>query len=382
MATLDYPKPTGSVGTGLERQRGVWARTHIDLPLLIALLVVLGFGLMVLYSASGQSDSEIQRQAAALLVAFVVMLAVAQFDMNFYMRRALWMYGAGLALLVLVLLIGAEINGAKSWLDLPGVPSFQPSELSKFLVPMLLARYLCSRSLPPSFRDLLVCAVIILIPVALIIVQNDTGTALMVLMSGFFVLLLAGLRWRLVFSAVFALLLASPAWWIFLAKTHQKNRILTFFDPYRDPTGAGYNIIQSQIAIGSGGIQGKGWLNGAQSRLDFIPESTTDFILAVLAEEFGLLGVLFLIALYMAVLLRGFQIALAAQDTFSRLLAGSIILTFFFYLFVNMAMVSGLMPVVGLPLPMISKGGTSMVTLLIGFGLLMSIHTHRRVLSR
>jgi len=367
---------------GWSNGRGFWQAICVDIPLLCTLMLLAGFGLMVLFSATGESEQEVQRQAAAIMIGFALMLMIAQVDTHFFHRRALWMYNGGLVLLIVVLFIGNEVNGAKSWLDLPGIPSFQPAELSKFLVPMLLARYLSSRSLPPTFRDLLVCAVIILIPTALIQIQNDTGTALMVMMSGFFVLLLAGLRWRLIFAAGFAVMLASPAWWIFLAKPHQKNRILTFLDPYRDPTGAGYNIIQSQIAIGSGGVQGKGWLNGAQSRLDFIPESNTDFILAVLAEEFGLLGVLFLIALYMAVLVRGFQVALSAQDTFSRLLAGSIILTFFFYLFVNMAMVSGLMPVVGLPLPLISKGGTSFVTLMIGFGLLMSIHTHRRVLPR
>ena len=292
------------------------------------------------------------------------------------------MFAGGCGLMIVVLFFGAETNGAKAWLDLPGLPRFQPAEIEKFLVPMLLACYLSTRPLPPRFRDLVVCVVIIALPVGLILMQNDTGTALMVMMSGVFVILLAGISWRIVIAGVVALAMVSPAWWIFVAQPHQKNRILTFFDPYRDPTGAGYNIIQSQIAIGSGGVQGKGWLNGAQSQLDFIPESNTDFILAVLAEEFGLRGVLFLIALYVAVIGRGFFIALTAQDTFSRLLAGSIVLTFFFYAFVNMAMVSGLMPVVGLPLPMVSKGGTSIVTLMIGFGILMSIQTHKRVLPR
>ena len=222
----------------------------------------------------------------------------------------------------------------------------------------------------------------ILLPTGLIIIQNDTGTAIMVAMSGIFVMLLAGIRWRLVFAVALGLLLVSPAWYLFLAQEHQKNRILTFFDPYRDPTGAGYNIIQSQIAIGSGGLSGKGFGNGAQSHLDFIPESNTDFILAVLAEEFGLLGVVFLICLYLFVLARGFFIAYSARDMFSRLLAGSITLTFFFYVFVNMAMVSGLLPVIGLPLPLISRGGTSILTLFIGFGLLMSIQTHQKIGSK
>jgi rod shape determining protein RodA len=310
------------------------------------------------------------------------LIALAQIEVNVFRRGAPLFFVGGLGILVVVLFFGVEVNGAKAWLDLPGLPSFQPAELEKFLVPMLLAWYLAGRSLPPKFRHLVVCGLIILAPSALIFMQNDTGTALMVVMSGVFVVLLAGIRWRIVIIAAVLLIMASPAWYIFLAQAHQKNRILTFFDPYRDPTGAGYNIIQSQIAIGSGGLQGKGWLNGAQSQLDFIPESNTDFILAVLAEEFGLLGFLVLIVLYLTIIARGFYIAVSAQDTFSRLLAGSIVLTFFFYAFVNMAMVSGLMPVVGLPLPLVSKGGTSIVTLMIGFGILMSIHTHKRVIPR
>lgn len=355
---------------------------RIDAPLMLSLFCLAVYGLMVLFSASGENIGDVERQAAAIVVAFVGMVLVAQFEVEFFRRGAPMMYVSGLAVLLIVLVFGSEVNGAKSWLSLPGLPSFQPSELEKFLVPMMLAWYMSRRPMPPRFKDLVVCALIILLPVALIELQNDTGTALMVVMSGVFVVLLAGISWRIVISGALLVVIASPAWYIFLAKAHQKNRILTFFDPYRDPTGTGYNIIQSQIAIGSGGIQGKGWLNGAQSQLDFIPESHTDFILAVLAEEFGLLGVLFLVILYVAVLARGFYIALTAQDSFSRLLAGSIVLTFFFYAFVNMAMVSGLMPVVGLPLPLVSKGGTSIVTLLIGFGILMSIHTHKRVLPR
>jgi rod shape determining protein RodA len=360
----------------------IWQSLRIDPPLVLSLLCLAIFGLMVLYSATGENLADVQRQGAAILIGFVVMIAVAQLDVNVFRRGAPMMFVVGALVLVLVLFVGVEVNGAKAWLDLPGLPSFQPAELEKFLVPMMLAWYLSSRSLPPRFRHLLVCAAIIMVPGGLILLQNDTGTALMVIMSGIFVILLAGVSWKLVFSGVLLLMMASPAWYIFLARAHQKNRILTFFDPYRDPTGAGYNIIQSQIAIGSGGVQGKGWLNGAQSQLDFIPESHTDFILAVLAEEFGLLGVLFLIALYVAVLARGFFIALTAQDTFSRLLAGSIVLTFFFYAFVNMAMVSGLMPVVGLPLPLVSRGGTAIVSLMLGFGVLMSIQTHKRVLPR
>ena len=311
-----------------------------------------------------------------MVVGLVVMFIVAQFNVHFFRQWAPTLYAAGLGLLGLVLVVGVEANGAKSWLDLPGLPSFQPSELMKFVVPMLMAWYLASRPLPPRFKhSVLVCS-------------NDTGAGSADYYTerhrhgdhgyhvGYLCCITRGHTLAYRNCRICCLLLASPAWFIFLAQEHQKNRILTFFNPYRDPTGAGYNIIQSQIAIGSGGIYGKGYGDGAQSHLDFIPESNTDFILAVLAEEFGLLGVLFLICMYLFVLVRGCYIAYAANDTFSRLLAGSITLTFFFYVFVNMAMVSGLLPVIGLPLPLMSRGGTSVVTLFIGFGLLMSIQTH------
>ncbi len=378
MNNQDFIRQSTGFHSSQSRAQTIWRLIHTDPPLLVGVIVLCAFGLFVLYSASDGDQAVVQRQALIMFAGLVLMFIVAQFSPHFFRRWAPSLYGVGLALLIVVLFIGVEENGARSWLDLPGLPSFQPSETLKIVVPLLMAWYLASRPLPPRFKHLFWSAVMILLPAALIVVQNDTGTAIMVAMSGIFVVLLAGIRWRIVFSGLFALLLASPAWYLFLAQEHQKNRILTFFDPYRDPTGAGYNIIQSQIAIGSGGVYGKGYGNGAQSHLDFIPESNTDFILAVLAEEFGLLGVLFLICLYLFVLVRGFYIAYAAKDMFSRLLAGSITLTFFFYVFINMAMVSGLVPVIGLPLPLISRGGTAILTLFIGFGLLMSIQTHGR----
>lgn len=378
MNNQDFIRQSDGLDSKSRYSKSIWRTIHTDPPLLVGIGLLCGFGLFVLFSATGGDVPVVRRQALIMVAGFVVMFIVAQFNVHFFRQWAPTLYAAGLGLLGLVLVIGAEKNGAKSWLDLPGLPSFQPSELMKFVVPMLMAWYLASRPLPPRFKHLFWSAVMILVPAALIIIQNDTGTAIMVTMSGIFVVLLAGIRWRIVIVGFIGLLLASPAWFIFLAQEHQKNRILTFFNPYRDPTGAGYNIIQSQIAIGSGGVYGKGWGEGAQSHLDFIPESNTDFILAVLAEEFGLLGVLFLIAMYLFVLVRGCYIAYAASDMFSRLLAGSITLTFFFYVFVNMAMVSGLLPVIGLPLPLMSRGGTSVVTLFIGFGLLMSIQTHGR----
>ncbi len=378
MINQDFTRRLTDRGKKDRRVSAIWRLLRVDPPLLVALLLLGTFGLIVLYSATGQDIVQVRRQGFAMLAAFCLMLVVAQFDVHFFRRWAPSMYAGGISLLLLVLLFGVEENGAKSWLDLPGLPSFQPSEVIKFTVPMLLAWYLGSRPLPPRFKHLFWAGVMIIIPAAMIIIQNDTGTAIMIAMAGTFVVLLAGIPWKLVISGGLAALLVSPAWYLFLAQEHQKNRILTFFDPYRDPTGAGYNIIQSQIAIGSGGIYGKGWLNGAQSQLDFIPESNTDFILAVLAEEFGLLGVLVLILLYLSVLARGFYITFYAGDMFSRLLAGSITLTFFFYVFVNMAMVSGLLPVIGLPLPLMSRGGTSILTLFIGFGILMSISASGR----
>jgi rod shape determining protein RodA len=378
MITKDFTRYFSDTSNSGKSKISLWQFLRIDPQLLLALFLLSAFGLMVLYSASGENVEEVRRQSISMTVAFVVMFIIAQFNVQFFRRWAPSMYTAGLGLLALVLVMGVEAGGARSWLDLPGLPSFQPSEIMKFVVPMLLAWYLGSRPLPPGIKHLLWAALLILVPAGMIVVQNDTGTAIMVTMSGIFVVLLAGIRWKVVISGAIVALMVSPLWYLFLAQEHQKNRILTFFDPYLDPTGAGYNIIQSQIAIGSGGIYGKGWLNGAQSRLDFIPESNTDFILAVLAEEFGLLGVLFLVLLYLFVLARGFFITLNARDMFSRLLAGSITLTFFFYMFVNMAMVSGLLPVIGLPLPLISRGGTSILTLFIGFGVLMSISARGR----
>ena len=376
MNSRDFIRQTPSFYATETRYHSIWRSIHADPPLLVGVILLCAFGLFVLYSASGGELAVVRRQALIMLAGILIMFIVSQFNPHVIRRWAPTIYAGGLALLILVLFIGVEANGAKSWLDLPGLPSFQPSEILKISVPLSIAWYLASRPLPPRFKHLFWSAVLIILPAALIIIQNDTGTAIMVAMSGIFVVLLSGIRWRIVFFGLFSLLLASPAWYLFLAQEHQKNRILTFFDPYRDPTGAGYNIIQSQIAIGSGGLYGKGFGNGGQSHLDFIPESNTDFILAVLAEEFGLFGVLFLMCLYLFVLIRGLFIAYFARDMFSRLLAGSITLTLFFYIFVNMAMVSGLVPVIGLPLPLVSRGGTAILTLFISFGLLMSIQTH------
>jgi len=380
VSSPDYIRHLGFIGQGLGRRKSVWEYLHVDLPLLVALTILLGFGLMVLYSATDGNLVLLRRQVAFIVVSLVAMLLLAQIEMRILRRWAPWMYLAGLGLLVAVIFFGSTGGGAKRWLDLPVLPRFQPSEIMKVALPLTIAAYFYKRNLPPRFKHVFWSFVLVMLPAALIAIQPDLGTALLIAVSGIFVLLLAGIRWKLVFSIVGAGILSSPALWIFYMSDYQKQRIKTLLNPQSDPLGAGWNIIQSQTAIGSGGVYGKGWLNGVQSRLDFLPEGQTDFIVAVLAEEFGMVGMLFLLALYMTIIGRGLYIAAMAQDTFSRLLAGSIILTFFVYVFVNIGMVSGILPVVGVPLPLVSLGGTSILTLMIGFGILMSIHTHNKSL--
>jgi rod shape determining protein RodA len=281
-----------------------------------------------------------------------------------------------------VLVMGVGAKGAQRWLAIPGLPRFQPSELIKVAVPMALAAYFADRYLPPRLKHVGFGLVFILLPTLLIAKQPDLGTSLLICASGLFVLLFAGIQWRWVFGFCGAVAACLPLFWMFLMKEYQKQRVMTFLNPESDLHGSGWNIIQSKIAIGSGGLYGKGWLQGTQSHLDFLPESHTDFIIAVFAEEFGFLGVLCLLFLYLLIVTRCLYIATQADDTYGRLLAGSLTLTFFFYFFVNIGMVTGLLPVVGLPLPLISYGGTSIVTLFVGFGMLMSIQTHKKVVPR
>jgi rod shape determining protein RodA len=364
----------------LSRRKSIWESLHIDFPLLIALLILLGFGLMVLYSATDGNLVQLRRQVAFIILSFFAMLVVAQVDVHNLRRWAPEMYVGTVSLLVAVIFIGSAGGGAQRWLDIPFLPRFQPSEIMKIVLPLSIAGYFSKRAIPPRFKHVFWSLVLVMLPAALIAIQPDLGTALLISASGIFVLLLAGIRWRLVFSFVAITILSSPALWIFYMSDYQKQRVKTLINPQSDPLGSGWNIIQSQTAIGSGGVNGKGWLNGVQSRLDFLPEGQTDFIVAVLAEEFGLVGMLFLLILYLVIIGRGLYIAAMAQDTFSRLLSGSIILTFFVYVFVNIGMVSGILPVVGVPLPMVSLGGTAILTLMVSFGILMSIHTHHKSL--
>ena len=360
--------------------RRFFYRFHIDLPLWIGIILLSAIGMVVLYSAGDKSVDLLNRQFIRLFIAFIVMIAVAQINPATLKHWAPWMFGIGLLMLVAVLLLGEVGKGAQRWLNL-GLFRFQPSELMKIAVPIMAAWYLSEAPLPPRRGRLIVATFIVIVPTLLIAKQPDLGTALLIASSGFFVLLLAGLGWKLIFSVIALMAASAPVFWNYLLHDYQRQRILTFINPETDPLGSGYHIIQSTIAIGSGGLYGKGWLNGTQSHLDFLPERSTDFIFAVFSEEFGFLGILVLLAIYIAVIIRGSIIAVNAQDTFSRLLAGSLTLTFFVYVFVNIGMVSGILPVVGLPLPLISYGGTSMVTIMAAFGILMSIQTHRKLVS-
>ena len=355
----------------------IMRRLNIDGPLLGALLLTSGLGLVVLYSAVGENMDLWLQQCVRLFVALVAMLIVAQLPPDLMRRWTPWGYLIGLILLILVLQSGEVGQGAQRWLDL-GI-RFQPSEIMKLAVPMLAAWFLHERQLPPRFLDLVIIGVLIIVPTALIAIQPDLGTSLLIATAGILVIVLAGLSMRVMLLLGVASIPGAMVLWNYM-QDYQKQRVLTLLNPDSDPLGAGYNIIQSKIAIGSGGLFGKGWTNGSQAQLEFLPERDTDFIFAVMGEEMGLLGVLSLLGLYMFIVGRSLYIAIQARDTFSRLLAGSISLTFFVYVFVNTAMVTGLVPVVGIPLPLVSFGGTSMVTLMAGFGILMSIHNHRKLL--
>jgi len=365
----------------LSKPRSPWAAVHLDPILLALLLLLIGGGLFVLYSGADRNIEVVKAQGIRMAVALVVMIVFAQLDPAVFRRWAPWLYLAGVGGLVAVLLVGVGAKGAQRWLALPGLPRFQPSELMKLVVPMMTAWYLSRHFLPPRVSRVAVALLIVLVPMAMIILQPDLGTSLLVGTAGLFVVFFAGMSWRLIGAFVGMVSVAAPLMWFFVMKEYQKQRVLTLLDPQSDPLGAGWNIIQSKTAIGSGGVEGKGWLQGTQSHLEFLPESHTDFIVAVLAEEFGFVGILVLMTVYLLIILRCLYIAATAQDSFSRLLAGALTMTFFIYIFVNVGMVSGLLPVVGVPLPLISYGGTSGVTLMAAFGVLMSIHTHRRMIS-
>jgi rod shape determining protein RodA len=353
---------------------------HLDGPLLLSVMAVCAAGLIVLFSAAGEDVHIALGQAARVGLGLGVIAFVAQVPPRVMRIGAPFLYGVGVLLLVAVALVGDVAMGAQRWLDL-GFVRFQPSELMKIAVPLCCAWYLHERPLPPDFTTLVTVVLIVLVPTLLIAEQPDLGTALLVVAGGGLVILLAGLQLRYILGLVVLVGAAVPIVWMFLLHGYQKQRVLTFLNPQTDPLGAGYHTIQSQIAIGSGGMFGKGYMNGSQAQLEFLPERSTDFIFAVIGEEWGLVGCFVLMMLYLLVIGRGLYIATQAQDTFSRLIAGSLTLTFSVYVFVNSGMVAGLLPVVGVPLPLVSYGGTSLVTLMAGFGILMSVHSRRKLVS-
>ena len=377
---IDYVRQIDSAG--LTRRRSLWSIIHIDPWLLLFLLMLTVYGLFVLYSGSDMSIASVKKQGVFFLIAYGAMFVVAQFPMHFYRRMAPVFYAIGIFLLLLVPLIGVGAKGAVRWLDIPGLIRFQPSEILKAAMPLTVAWWLTKKNLPPTFWHILATLVLIFLPVLLIASQPDLGTSILVATSGLFVLLLGGIFWRYIFGAVLLLVIAAWPMWQFVLHDYQKNRILTLLDPERDKFGTGWNIIQSTTAIGSGGWEGKGWLHGTQSHLNFLPESHTDFIIAVLSEEFGLKGVIVLMMIYMAIISRGLYIAWHATSNFNQLVAGSLTLTFFIYVFVNMGMVSGVLPIVGVPLPLVSQGGTAVVSLMVGFGFLMAVAADKQQFSR
>ena len=352
---------------------------YIDGFLLVGLLALMLVGLIVLYSATGASVARVSNQTVNMLIALVIMWLVANIPLQHIMRLALPIYLFGLALLIGVALFGEINNGARRWLNI-GVTKIQPSELMKIAIPLMMAWYFDKHEAVLRLRDYLIATALLMLPVVLILRQPDLGTAIMIAASGCFVLFLAGLSWRIIAGLAVAAAASLPVVWTMM-HDYQRRRIMTLLDPMEDPLGAGYHTIQSSIAIGSGGLAGKGWQNGTQTQLDFLPEQSTDFIFAVFSEEFGLVGNTVLLLLYLLVIGRCMAITAQAPTQFTRLIAGSITLTFCTYIFVNMGMVSGILPIVGVPLPLISYGGTSMVTMLLGFGILMSIQTHPKLVK-
>jgi len=355
-------------------------RLNYDPVLLFLLVLLAAVGLISGYSASGGDLVQVKRMAVRVGLAFVVMLAIAQLPARLFFRGAPWLFGFGVLLLVAVWAFGDLGKGAKRWLDL-GFIRFQPSEIMKLAVPLIVTWFLANRPLPPSFPDVLVVLFLVGVPAGLIMLQPDLGTSLLVVATGLFVLFFAGLAWRYIIGFCALLAAIAPLLWFYVMEDYQKQRVLMLFDPQSDPLGDGYQIIQSVIAIGSGGLYGKGWMEGTQAHLDFLPEGTTDFVLAVFAEEFGLIGMLFLFLLYLATVLRCLALAAKAESVEGRLFGAAVAMMFLIYVFVNGGMVLGLLPVVGVPLPLMSYGGTALVTLMMALGMLMAIQSQKRFLG-
>ncbi|MCK4107878.1 rod shape-determining protein RodA [Acinetobacter radioresistens] len=367
--------PRDGLSTAMQPSR--WQRLHIDPWLCLFLFLNALLGLTVLYSASAQDVGLVSKQAMSFGIGFIVMFTLAQIPPKVYQAFSPYFYIFGVLALLSVMIFGEVRMGAQRWIDIPGFGSVQPSEFMKIGMPMMIAWFLSRHLLPPSFKNVIISLVLIIVPFLLIAEQPDLGTSLLILASGLFVLFLSGLSWKLIGAAIGLMCMIIPLAWQFLLHDYQRQRVLTLLNPEADALGTGWNIIQSKTAIGSGGFFGKGFLQGTQSHLHFLPEGHTDFIIAAYSEEFGLIGVLILITLYFAIIFRVLQIGLNCFHNYGRLVAGTLGLSFFVYVFVNAGMVSGILPVVGVPLPFMSYGGTAIITLMATFGLVMSIHTHR-----
>jgi len=367
--------PRDGLSTAMQPSR--WQRLHIDPWLCLFLFLNALLGLTVLYSASAQDVGLVSKQAMSFGIGFIVMFTLAQIPPKVYQAFSPYFYIFCVLALLSVMIFGEVRMGAQRWIDIPGFGSVQPSEFMKIGMPMMIAWFLSRHPLPPSFKNVIISLVLIIVPFLLIAEQPDLGTSLLILASGLFVLFLSGLSWKLIGAAIGLMCMIIPLAWQFLLHDYQRQRVLTLLNPEADALGTGWNIIQSKTAIGSGGFFGKGFLQGTQSHLHFLPEGHTDFIIAAYSEEFGLIGVLILITLYFAIIFRVLQIGLNCFHNYGRLVAGTLGLSFFVYVFVNAGMVSGILPVVGVPLPFMSYGGTAIITLMATFGLVMSIHTHR-----
>ncbi|KNA30166.1 cell wall shape-determining protein [Pantoea ananatis] len=363
------------------QKRSIWMRMHIDPLFMLIILALLTFSAIVIWSASGQDLGMMERKLGQIAMGLIIMLVLAQVPPRVYEGWAPYLYIVSVILLVAVDAFGQISKGAQRWLDL-GFIRFQPSEIAKIAVPLMVARFINRDVCPPTLKNTAIALVLIFLPTLLVAAQPDLGTSILVAASGLFVLFLSGMSWKLIGIAVLLVAAFIPILWFFLMHDYQRDRVMMLLDPESDPLGAGYHIIQSKIAIGSGGLRGKGWLHGTQSQLEFLPERHTDFIFAVLAEELGLVGVLLLLVLYLLLIMRGLIVAARAQTTFGRVMAGGLMLILFVYVFVNIGMVSGILPVVGVPLPLVSYGGSALIVLMAGFGIVMSIHTHRKMLSK
>jgi rod shape determining protein RodA len=362
-------------GRSIKHDSSRWAKLHLDPWLLCFLLLNAVLGLMAVYSATAENTGMVLRQATSFGVGFILLFICAQIPPKVYQSIIPYFYLFALILLLLVLFVGERRLGAKRWLSIPGIGSMQPSEVMKFAMPLMMAWYFSLRPFPPKLRHIFLSMFIMMIPFVLVVLQPDLNIGLVI--PGIFVLFLSGMSWKLIFGAFAGLAVAAPALWMFFLQEYQKKRVLTLFDPESDALGAGWNIIQSKIAIGSGGVTGKGFLGGTQSHLGYLPEHHTDFIMSTYAEEFGFIGVFLLFSLFAAIIIRCLIIGMQSFHNFGRLYAGAMGLTFFFFVFLNSGMVSGILPVTGDPLPLMSYGGTAVIAMLAGMGIVMSIHTHR-----